>query len=269
MAPLGDISAERLGGLLRTSFIGRAILAQELLESTNLTAAALAPTSEEGLLVVADQQSGGRGRNGRKWASPPGRNLYFSLVLKPGCHPSAVPQLAIVAALSMARALGRLGVRGIGVKWPNDMHCCGRKLCGILCSMSSLGDRAEYAIAGIGLNVNMEEQDFPEDLRGAATSLLMETGRRMDRAQVLAEALNTIEEDYSLWKKHSSLGPFMERWAGLDVLRGKTVTAEYGGGLISGKAEGIESSGLLKLETADGLKLVSAGDTHIVNQGQA
>ncbi len=269
MAPIGDISAERLGGLLRTGFLGRHILAEELLESTNLTAAALAPASEEGLLVLADQQSGGRGRNGRKWASPPGRNLYFSLVLKPCCHPSAVPQLAIVAALSISRALERLGVMGAGVKWPNDIHCNRRKLCGILCSMSSLGDRAEYAIAGIGLNVNMEELDFPESLRCTATSLLMETGRRMDRALVLAEALNSLEEDYSLWKKHCSLSPFMERWDGMDVLKGKTIVAEHGGGIVAGRADGIEASGLLRLETADGLKLISAGDTHIVNQGQA
>ncbi len=261
MAAIQDIDAGTLTPLLKTSFLGRSLLSEAELESTNATAAELAAkNAPEGLVVLADHQTAGRGRNGRSWFSPQGKNLYFSFVLRPSCPPCAVPQLAIISALSIAKALD---TPVVSVKWPNDVWMNGRKLCGILSTMSCTSAKTEYAVIGIGINVNI--RDFPEGIQ--ATSLALESGRDFSRAEVLAAVLNTIEEDYMLWRSHLSLEPFMERWRSLSMLDGKTITAEHGHETLVGTASGITADGLLKLTLPNGhTTLIAAGDTHIVMQ---
>ena len=245
--------------LLHTSFLGRTLVSEFELASTNITATELAEANApEGLVVVADHQSAGRGRNGRSWLSPHAKNLYFSILLRPPCPPAAVPQLSILAALSITKALA---LPGIAVKWPNDVWLNGRKLCGILSAMSCMATQTEYAVIGIGINVNMRE--FPEDIPG--TSLALETGKELPRAKILASVLNAMEEDYSLWRQNQTLAPFMERWAACSMLDGKSITAEHGRTTLQGTACGITTDGLLKLNCPDGVtRLIAAGDTHII-----
>ncbi len=259
MTTIPDISSTTLQPLLKTAFMGRTLISEMELDSTNIAAEELAKANApEGLVVVADRQTAGRGRNGRSWLSPSGQNLYFSLLLRPSCQPARVPQLAIVAALSIAKALP---LPGIAVKWPNDVWMNGRKLCGILSTMSCMATATEYAVVGIGINVNM--RDFPEEIKG--TSLAQEAGREFSRAEVLAAVLNTFEEDYVLWSHEQSLTPFMERWKAFSMLDGHTITAEHGHDILQGTACGITNEGLLKLKSPDGTtRLVAAGDTHIV-----
>ena len=259
MTAIHDIDAATLAKSLRTSFVGRSLVAEFELESTNITARELAAAdAPEGLVVIADHQTGGMGRNGRKWLSPPEKNLYFSLVLRPDCAPAAVPQLAILSALSIAKALE---LTDVAVKWPNDVWMNGRKLCGILSTMSCTAERTEYAVIGIGINVNMLE--FPEDVPG--TSLALETGHLFNRADILARVLNAIEEDYLLWKQSASLEPFMGRWKKHSLLDGREISAEHGRDILYGTACGITDHGLLKLRLEDGsITLVAAGDTHIL-----
>jgi len=258
MPTIPDLTPSNLLPRIRTSFIGRTLLSEVELPSTNITAAELATANApEGLVVVADHQTAGRGRNGRSWLSPPNKNLYFSILLRPDCPPASVPQLAIIAALSIAKALD---MPNIAVKWPNDVWMNGRKLCGILSSMSCLANKTEYAVIGIGINVNM--RDFPAEIPG--TSLALETGRELSRAEVLASVLNVIEEDYILWCREQSLSPFMERWAKCSLLDGHTITAEHGRDILMGTASGITPEGLLILKCHDGAtRLIAAGDTHI------
>ena len=256
-----DITAEALARQLTTKAIGRSLLALDCTESTNLTAAELAPVSNHGLVVVADHQTGGRGRNGRAWFSPPQRNLYFSILLKPTCAPSLVPQLSIVAALSMHTALlSLLPELPVAVKWPNDIWIDGRKACGILCTMSALGNATEYAVLGLGLNVNTALEELPPELRDTATSLRIASGHPCDRCHVLATFLNTFEQDFTQWLAAGSLEPFMERWNQASLLDGHPVTAEHGHDTIAGTARGITPQGQLRLETNGTITLISAGD---------
>ncbi len=259
MTEIPDITAKTLFPHLRTSFLGRTLISEIELESTNTIAVELASANApEGLVVVADHQTEGRGRNGRTWLSPPSQNLYFSILLRPECRPSDAPQLAILAALSIAKAL-----HGTSIKWPNDVWMNGRKLCGILSKMSCMADKAEFAVIGIGINVNMRE--FPDDIPG--TSLTLETGRMFDRVKVLGSVLNAIEKDYLLWRRCHSLSPFMERWKACSLLDGKTIAAEYGRDILRGVACGITHEGFLKPKCADGVtRLIAAGDTHIIMQ---
>ncbi len=256
-----DISAEALSRQLTTKAIGRSLLTLDSTESTNLTAAELASTSLHGLLVVADHQTGGRGRNGRVWFSPPQRNLYFSILLKPPCQPAIVPQLSIVAALSMHTTLLSLFPQlPVAVKWPNDIWIDGRKVCGILCSMSAMGNTTEYAVLGIGLNINTTLDELPSELHDTATSLRVASGFPCDRCHVLATFLNTFERDFTQWLDAASLTPFMHRWSLASLLDGHFVTAEHGHDTIIGTAHGITSEGLLKLENNGIITLISAGD---------
>lgn len=261
MPEIPDISRNDLLKYLDTSFVGRSVVSELELQSTNDTATALAQSGvPNGLTVIADHQTSGRGRNGRTWQSPPGKNLYFSIVLRPACPVQATPQLAIVAALSITQALG---LEGRNVKWPNDIWLNGAKLCGILCSMSCTGNKVDYVVMGIGLNVNMTT--FPEDIPG--TSLAIEFNHDFSRAKVLADVLNTLEKDYLLWCRHFTLLPFFERWKNHSMLDGKLISAEHGHDILTGIADGITPEGLLILKCQDGsTKLISAGDTHILMQ---
>ena len=259
--PIPDITAEALASLLSTKAIGRSLLTLDSTESTNLTAAELAPVSPHGLVVVADHQTGGRGRNGHTWFSPPQRNLYFSILLKPPCTPAIVPQLSIVSALSMQSALLSLFPNlSITVKWPNDIWIDGRKVCGILCTMSAIGDATEYAVLGLGLNINTTLEELPPELHDTATSLRIASGHPCDRCRVLATFLNAFEQDYTQWLAAGSLRPFMQRWHQASLLDGHPVTAEHGHDTIAGTARGITPEGQLKLETNGTITLISAGD---------
>lgn len=263
-----DISADLLVPYLRTRMLGRNLLAADEMESTNLTAAELASKGcAEGMVVVADHQTGGRGRNGRTWFSPAGRNLYFTMVLRPDCQPGLVPQLAIVAAMSMRRGLKCLCPDiPVSLKWPNDIWVKGLKLCGILCSMSCMGMKTEYAVVGIGVNVNLRKEDLPGGIQGSATSLGILSGSLWNRSQVLATILNAFEEDYDTWLAHGSLAPFMEGWNEASLLNGRQVSVGQGNVVYSGIVKGITEDGRLILVRGDGgTDLISAGDAHILS----
>ena len=256
-----DITSEFLSRWLSTKVIGRELLTLDSTESTNLTAAELAQVSSQGLVVVADHQTGGRGRNGRVWFSPPQRNLYFSILLKPPCSPALVPQLSIVAALSMNFALLSLFPQlHVAVKWPNDIWIDDRKVCGILCTMSAIGSTTEYTVLGLGLNVNTTLEELPSELHDTATSLRIGCGHSCNRCHVLAAFLNTFEQDYTQWLAAGSLEPFMQRWCQASLLDGHPVTAEHGHDAIAGTARGITPEGLLRLENNGTITLISAGD---------
>ena len=256
-----DITPEALSSWLRTEAIGRALLTLESTESTNLLLEQLAPSSPHGLVVVADHQTGGRGRNGRAWLSPPQRNLTFSMLLKPEAPPSIVPQLSIVAALSMHAALAGLAPGlDAAVKWPNDVWIGGRKACGILCTMSCIGDKTEHAVLGIGLNVNVTQAELPAELQERTTSLRIALGGSFDRCGVLAAFLNTFEQDYALWMQAGSLSPFLPKWDQASLLDGHSITAEHGHETIIGIARGITPDGQLRLEANGAVTLIAAGD---------
>lgn len=154
----------------------------------------------EGTLVVADEQRSGRGRHGRQWHSPAGRNLYCSVILRPTEARRQWPELSWVTAAALAATLRDLGVEGLGIKYPNDVYVGGRKVAGILLETRSGPGAPAAVVAGIGVNVNMDEADFPAELAGAATSLQVVLGRPVDREALLRGLCRSLERHYALWR---------------------------------------------------------------------
>jgi BirA family biotin operon repressor/biotin-[acetyl-CoA-carboxylase] ligase len=215
---LEDLEPNRLA--LETTRFGREYQALESCASTNDEVAARGRAgAAEGLVIIADAQTGGRGRLGRSWHSPPGQNLYLSLLLRPPMPPWMVPPLTLLVGGVAAEVLAATGVRP-RLKWPNDVQLLTpsgpRKLAGILTEMASERERVRQVVVGVGLNVNTT--DFPPELADKATSLLLATGRPHDRGSLLAAFLNALEPAYdqflaagpeaalARWRRHADLG---------------------------------------------------------------
>lgn len=244
--------------------IGKRIIYHQEVSSTNQLARVLAQEgASEGTVVSADAQTGGRGRMGRSWVSPPGVNLYFSFILRPALPPIRVPQLTLLVAAAIHRAFVQyLPDLRPKVKWPNDILLNGRKVSGVLCEMQSEADLAHFVIVGVGINVN--QHDFPPELRHQATSLSLEAGRPLSRPKLLAFLLNHFEQLYGEWLAGEDLSfivPYLEAHS---FLHGKEVTIEQFSNCIQGTVGGIAPGGELMLLDAGGCRrLVSSGEAHI------
>ena len=245
-------------GRLGTRALGRSPVCFLELDSTNAlaTRAALAGASH-GTVVLAEHQKAGRGRLGRTWFSPPGAGLWFSLILRYELTVARAWMLTLGAAVALADAVEALTGVHPDVKWPNDLYLNDRKLAGILTEVRGGGDRLDFAVLGIGINVNQEEADFPAGLRDTATSLRCGTARTYDRTALLAEALRSLEHVYAGLDAESIRG----RWAGKTRMLGKPVCIHTDAGPVRGVAEDVGSDGALLVRGADGgLRRVLAGD---------
>ncbi len=261
------VSAEGLAVFINTQVIGRHILSEKIVDSTNRLAMDCGQQgAPEGLVAVADSQTGGRGRLDHAWFSPPGRNLYFSVLLRPQVAPAILPQLAMVAAVALRRALASLLPNlSCQLKWPNDVWMQGRKISGILCESACPTDGVPHVVIGIGLNVNVSMEELPEPLRNTATSLRILTGRGWNREQVLATVLNELERAVEVWLAAGSLRPFQTEWQRHSLLAGQMIRVDMLGNQLVGHAVGITDQGLLQVLIPDGtLRFVAAGDTHVV-----
>jgi BirA family transcriptional regulator, biotin operon repressor / biotin---[acetyl-CoA-carboxylase] ligase len=254
--------AEEVLPLLATKAIGRVLRYFDTVESTNAVAATEALAgAPEGMVVTADAQTAGRGRQHRTWCSPAGCNLYFSLVLRPRVLPRRVPQISLVAAAAVHQALADVCPSlDLKIKWPNDiLDPSGRKLCGILCEGDLEADSVHHVIVGVGLNVNM--QKIPPELRRIATSLSILEGRKVSRPALLAAILNRFEAAYARWQRSPSLTPLLPYLERHSFLAGQNVRVENIAGRLEGRAEGMTAEGALKLRTAAGrIETVEAGD---------
>ena len=256
--------SEEVMPLLSTDRFGRNLVFQEETDSTNVQAKILARQgAPEGSVVVADTQTGGRGRMGREWISPPGVNLYFSVILRPSVPPTRFPQIPLLAAAAIHQALD-VAAEGpqMMIKWPNDILVKGRKLCGVLCEMESEPDMTHFVIAGIGINVNL--RDIPAGIKEIATSLFLESGREFSRSEILGTILNHFEPLYEEWLEAEDLGyllPYLEKHA---WLKGREVKVERYNGSLAGRVRGISRTGELLLEAGDGkVHVVSSGETQL------
>ena len=195
---------------LKTRKIGKHYSFKEEISSTNSFLSDL-PLSDchDGMAMVADKQTAGRGRMQRSWFSPSKTNLQFSVLLQPKKNLWDIPQLALVAAVSVVDALKRV-VPDVdaGIKWPNDILVGGKKLAGILCEMQAEADIIHKVILGIGINVNTEKKQFPSSISKIATSLQIETGETINRSLLIAELLNSLDHQYRRWLK-DGLEPFL------------------------------------------------------------
>ncbi|MEO5367072.1 MAG: biotin--[acetyl-CoA-carboxylase] ligase [Magnetococcus sp. WYHC-3] len=258
---------EAIASMLHTQALGRPLLFFREVDSTNRQLAKFAVEAAEGLTLVADHQTAGRGRMGRAWFSPSGVNVHLSVLLRPSVSLSQVPSLPLVVGCVVARAMEKFVAQApIKLKWPNDLLINGRKISGILCEMTAETDGVQYVIVGIGLNVNLTSHRMPQDMQQTATSIRIESGRHVSRADVVAEILNQLEPAYRLWCAEG-LAPFLPQIAALDLLKGNVTRVEQAGrqAVVEGIADGVGADGTLLLRQPDGSHLsVCSGDAHIV-----
>ncbi len=256
------LTALELRPLLNTHDVGQVIHAYEELGSTNDRAKELADEgAEHGEVVVAETQTAGRGRRGRPWVSPPHRNLYFSVVLRPDLPPSRAPELTLVASVAVCDALRLAGVDA-GIKWPNDVLASGKKIAGILTELAAEPDRVHWVVIGVGVNVNARPEDFPAALRGEATSVLIERGQPAPRALFAAACLTALEE----WvDRHDEqgFGAVRDAWRERNVTLGRQVSVRAGDRDVEGVAEDLDERGALLVRTRAGLERITSGDVRV------
>lgn len=213
----------------------------------------------EGSVILTDRQLTGRGRKGRSWFSPP-RSLCFSVVLRPPWPASRLPWLMIAATAAVHRLLAEAMELPTAIKWPNDVFVNGRKLAGILVETGLSAGEVQWAVVGIGVNVNTLAEEFPKDLAGHITSMLEESGRVFDRNQLYAGILNHFDYFYRqlLAGREGSLAGYWRESANLMGREIKIVSAE---GLVRGRALGFNEDGRLKVSTSDGrILFLESGD---------
>lgn len=258
------IMSSGISPLLETKFMGKKHVYLESVDSTSTFLANMHPGDAiHGTVVIADRQTAGRGRMRRSWYSPPGTNLYFSLLLSPDTAPAKAPQLALITAVALIKILknkfpGLLPT----VKWPNDILLHGRKLAGILCEMQTRGDRACQVIIGVGVNVNGRSETYDDNLRDNAISLLDATGRVSSRQELIADILTELEACYELWME-SGLEPFIAFLDKNSAIRDRRITVFMQSREITGIARGLSHDGRLQLETPGGTLLLSSGEVHV------
>jgi BirA family transcriptional regulator, biotin operon repressor / biotin---[acetyl-CoA-carboxylase] ligase len=249
---------EVLQGLKTRRFTGP-IHHFETLDSTNDLAKELAARgAPEGTVVVAETQTGGRGRLGREWNSPPGVGLYVSLVLRPMLPPMELPQITLTTAVAVVRAVRRVAGVAPGIKWPNDLLIGGKKLGGILTEMETESDRIRHVVVGLGLNVNNPE--FSPELAATATSLNLAAGGTFPRVQILKAWLEEFEALYDQFL-NQGFPQILDEWKALTVTLGTAVTVRQGPRELSGQALDVAPDGALLLRLASGeIMRVTSGE---------
>ena len=246
---------------LRTRWLGQqTITCFDIVESTNTEANRLARNgAPEGTLIVADAQTSGRGRLGRSWASPPGNGLYLSIILRPSCPPAWLPGLTLTAGVAVASAIQQTRVRP-RLKWPNDILVAGRKVGGILAEAFFDKRRIDFAILGIGINVNTEGPELPVSVRNLATSLRLSLGKAVSRIHLLQDLLYEFEQWYESFRT-GAFETILETWREFDTTLGNMVEVFLPETRLVGVAEALESDGTLLVRDKQGcLHRIVAGD---------
>lgn len=246
------VIADEISLGLKTEDFGRSIHYEEVVETTQKVAHRLANEgAKEGTIVVAEEQSNGRGRMDRKWVSPKYTGIWLSIILRPNLPPHKAPQLTLIAAVSVVQAIEEVTGLSPEIKWPNDVLLNGKKITGILTEMQADADRIASIIMGIGINVNQSKEDYPPELQDKATSLAIEKGQKISRAELIQALLLKLETLYKIYIE-KGFHPIKLLWESYAVSIGKYITARTLTGTIAGKAIGITDEGVLLLEDGEG-----------------
>lgn len=259
----GDLlSKQSIRAGLRASSVGHELVFLPEVGSTNEVARRLGQEgAAEGTVVVADYQSGGRGRLGRRWEAPPGTSLLLSLLFRPPLAPAQMQRLTMACGLAVADAIGSQTGLEVGLKWPNDVVLGDQKVGGILTELEVQGSAVAFAVVGIGLNVNLDPDALGKDLLVQATSLSQALGRPVPRLPLLLALLEAAEARYLALRQ--GLSPHRE-WAARLATLGHRVTVSDAGRSLEGVAEGVDANGALQLRLDDGqLETVWAGDVSL------
>jgi BirA family transcriptional regulator, biotin operon repressor / biotin---[acetyl-CoA-carboxylase] ligase len=244
-----DGSIRRLGGTVERH--------ARVASTNDLARARLESPDSDGLVIVAEEQTAGRGRRGRSWISPPGGNLYVSVALHPRIGSADAWQLGIATALAAASACG--AVAPVALKWPNDVVAGdGRKVGGLLVETIAEGDRLRGAVLGIGLNVNWRREEMPAEIRDTATSLADLTGGDVDRELLLGRLVDALAiEIEAVEAGESPLPRYRDRCATL----GTAVRVATADGVVTGRAVDLDPTGALAVEVGDGdVRVLATGE---------
>lgn len=257
-----DLSEKALKTIRSTEWVGEEICYFPVVDSTNTKAKQLAEEGyPAGTLVVAEQQEAGRGRRGRGWESPQGAGIFMTLLLKPEIEPNNASMLTLVAALAVSAAITKQTDRPAAIKWPNDIVMNGKKVCGILTEMSAQIDYVNHIVIGIGINVHNET--FPEELSEMATSLYLETGEHLNRAELIEEIWENFERYYAIFLETQDLSGLVREYDAHLVNRNQVVKVLDPKEPFEGRARGITARGELIVDTWESRRLVSAGEVSV------
>ena len=246
---------------IHTKWAGKTVHFARETDSTNLWIKRLAKEgASEGTLALAEFQSAGRGRLGRSWEVPEGTSVMMSILLRPKFEPQYAPTLTLVMGMAVAKAVKRLGF-DVSIKWPNDVVVSHKKICGILTEMGVRDGKIDYAVIGVGINVNIRE--FPEEMADKATSLYLESGREFDRSQIPGLVMEAFEKYYEKFAATCDLSGLKEEY--------ESILANYNQPVrvlakepYEGVARGITDGGELLVEKTDGtIVAVSAGEVSV------
>lgn len=264
-APDRMIDTEILAGL-KTRTFGKHLHCYNRLSSTNTRAIELAESgAPEGTVVVAEEQTGGRGRLGRSWHSAPGLGIWSSIILRPQLPLQRASGLSLLAALAFAQTAEDTLDLAIGLKWPNDGMIDGRKVLGILTEVSAETDRLYFAVCGTGINVSHLLTDFPPTLRSSSGSLAMAVGHPVDRLAFYRAFLAAFEGLYRTFRREG-IKPFLPDYRKRSILLGREVTVHQGDMTIHGKAVAIDDSGALIVREGKQDTVVFAGEATLREQ---
>jgi len=247
---------------LTTKTFGRRIFSFESIDSTNTFAKSIAQDAGEGTLVIAEEQTHGRGRLGRSWHSGKSKNLTFSVIITPDIAPEYLGVLSLYAGLCVAEAIEERTQLVPECKWPNDIMMSGKKCCGILSESTLVKGKAVPVILGIGINVN--ENDFPPELRTVATSLFLEAKRMIDRVDLLAAILKTLEDWYRLIREND-YARIIHGWQLRAPMMGRAIAVQQNGNIMNGIAQRLNTDGSLVLCSGDMEMNLMAGDVSIID----
>lgn len=248
---------------LTTQILGQEIRYFDDVTSTNNEAKLLAANDcPEGTLVVAEAQNSGRGRLSRGWFSPWGKGIWMSVVLRPKFSPQEAPKCTLMAAVAINKAIRQVSGIDCGIKWPNDILYQGRKLVGILTEMSAEMDAINYVVLGMGINVNIGEGEFPDDIAAIATSIALASGKPIDRLELLSAILKQLEDIYQI-AAAEGFKAVLDEWRTQSITLGQAVDVIGFNRKFSGIAVNIDDDGALLVKMGDSIERVLAGDVSI------
>ncbi len=263
------MDAEEIRASLQTRIMGRSDIAVfEATDSTNQQAKTLATNgAAEGTLVVADTQTHGRGRRRRTWFSPPGHNIYASIILRPPMAPAQAPQITLMTAVAAARTLIETAGLAATIKWPNDILVHGKKIAGILTEISTEMDQVDYVVVGMGINVHTTREQMPRDIAATATSVDLETDQRLSRTELLCALLQHFETCYRQLLREGFV-PIMDQWRQLTDIIGSRVYVDVLQSRYTGVVQEVDDDGVLVLKDDQGrIRRIFSGDVSRCRKG--
>ena len=241
--------------------IGSEVLFLPEIDSTNNLAKKHSKNNaQEGLVIIAESQTGGRGRMGRSWHSPPETGIYLSILLKPNLKPDHLSFITLLAGVSAISTINEISHQRANLKWPNDILINDKKVCGLLCEMTQEKGSSFSVVIGIGINVNQLPEQFPKDLKKTATSLRIVNGSPINRLTVIQSLLTTLDREYRFFLAEGGHS-VIKKWKLNTDLFGKKVSVKRGSVIITGTAMNLDELGRLVLRRDNGhAEVIDSGE---------